>query len=227
MPCRTISLHWSFNLSLAAAFWLHALLIVLLILSPTVRRPAPETTQAVSVAIVLETNVTSVAADPAAAATPPQNNPASPAIPAIPKLPRRIMAPRSGNSELFSVTRFFADEVLSKPRNTQARKALGQLENDEKAVQICNLEAMEQAKRQWKTLQPDFVVAYATAAIVLEDDLIVADGAALHSEHDWHALRYRCRVRADRTGVTAFSFAVGGAIPRARWEEISLPAGID
>ncbi|MBC7281529.1 DUF930 domain-containing protein [Hoeflea sp.] len=230
MPCRPISLRWSFHLSLAAAFWLHALLIALLAVSPALHHPEPEPTGAVSVVVVPETIATSVAADPAAIAAQPPNTLAPPSIPDILKPSRRPAAPPdrgSGKSGLVSVTRFFSAEVLTEPRNTQARKALGQLANDEKAVQICNLEAMEQAQRQWDTLQPDFVVAYATAAIVLEDDLIVADGAALHSKHNWHALRYRCRVRADRTGVTAFSFAVDGAIPRERWEEISLPAGND
>ena len=128
---------------------------------------------------------------------------------------------------MVAATRFYSAAALSEPRNAQARAALGQLSDDEKAVQVCNLEAMEQAAHRDETLSPDFVVAYATAAIRFEDDRVLADGAALRSKREWRALRYRCRVRPDRAGVVGFSFALDGAISRDRWQDISLSAGGD
>ena len=128
---------------------------------------------------------------------------------------------------MVAATRFYSAAALSEPRNAQARAALGQLSDDEKAVQVCNLEAMEQAAHRDETLSPDFVVAYATATIRFEDDRVLADGAALRSKREWRALRYRCRVRPDRAGVVGFSFALDGAISRERWQEISLPASND
>lgn len=234
MPARPFAKDWNFRRSLAAAVGLHALLIVLLMFSPTARRLVPRQTDSVSVEIVVQPARPAVAPDPAMLQSFPKDNLAYPVVPAIPEPPKSsevpalpLHAPALVKSRLQTVTRLFSASVLAEPRNAQARQAMGELAADEKAVQICNLEAMEQAARQHKSLHPDFVVAYATADILMEDDLVVAEGAALRSRPDWLALRYRCRVQPDRAGVVAFSFALDGAIPRARWQEISLPAGGD
>jgi len=233
MFSQSITPRWNFGRSLAAAFAFHWLLIVLLLLTPATRKLAPEQIDSVSVEVVVQTTQSPVAPDSAAVEFPPQDTLTYPVVPAISDLPQHPVAlpspPDRGSSktELVTVTRFFSSAVLVEPRNAQAREALGQLAGDEKAVQICNLEAMEQAARQQTSLHPDFVVAYATADILMEGDLVIAKGAALRSRLNWHALRYQCKVRPDRTGVIAFSFAVDGAIPRTRWQEISLPTGSD
>jgi hypothetical protein len=233
MPSQPITPRWSFARSLAFASGLHALLIVLLLLAPAARKLAPEQIDSVSVEVVVQTAQPPVASGPTAVEAQPQDTLIYPAVPAISVLPQRSIAPPSppdrgsANTEMVTVTRFYSSAVLAEPRNAQVRQALGQLAGDEKAVQICNLEAMEQAARQQTSLHPDFVVAYATADILMEEDLVIAEGAALRSRPNWHALRYRCMVRPDRTGIIAFSFAVDSAIPRTRWQEISLPSGGD
>ncbi len=225
---------WSFGRSLAAAFGIHALLIVLLLLMPTARKLTPQQIDSVSVEVVVQTAQPPAAPVRAVAETPPQaalNYPAVPAIPDLPQRPAELPYPPRDEipvkTKMVTAMRFFSAAALADPRNAQARRAMGQLAGDEKAVQICNLEAMEQAARHRTSLHPDFVVAYATADILIENDLVIAEGAALRSRPNWHALRYRCKVAADRTGVVAFSFAVDGAIPRTRWQEISLPSGSD
>lgn len=234
MPSHSITPRWNFGRSLTAAFGLHGLLIVLLLLTPAARKLVPEQTDSVSVEVVVQTARPPVVPVPAEVELLPRDTLNYPAVPAIPDLPQRSVAlpspPRDQvpvKTQMVTVTRFFSATVLAEPRNAQARQALWQLARDEKAVQICNLEAMEQAARRQKSLHPDFVIAYATADILMEDDLVIAEGAALRSRPNWHALRYRCQVRADRTGVVAFSFAVDGAIPRTRWQEINLPSGSD
>ncbi|MEM5473208.1 DUF930 domain-containing protein [Hoeflea sp. AS60] len=234
MPAQRQPTAWSFRRSLAFAFGLHALMIVLLLLTPTARRLVPEQMDSVSVEVVVQSTQPAVARSSPVVESPPQDKLIYPAVLAIPApqksadvlpSPPRDQVPVT--TELRTVTRLFSASVLAEPRNAQARQGLGQLAGDEKAVQICNLEAMEQAARQQESLHPDFVVAYATADILMQEDLVIAEGAALRSRPDWLTLRYRCRVQPDRTGVIAFSFALDGAIPRSRWQEISLPSGSD
>lgn len=234
MPSHSITPCWSFGRSLAAASGVHAVLIVLLLLMPAARKLTPEQIDSVSVEVVVQTAQPPAAPVRAAVETRPRDALNYPAIPAIPDLPQRSVAlpfpsrdEIGGKTEMVTVLHFFSAAALADPRNAQARQAMGQLTGDEKAVQICNLEAMEQAARHQTSLHPDFVVAYATADILIENDLVIAEGAALRSRPDWHALRYRCKVAADRTAVVAFSFAVDGAIPRTRWQQISLPSGSD
>ena len=53
---------------------------------------------------------------------------------------------RPSNS-LHAAQHLYATDVLSRPDNIRARKALRTLEPDDKRIQLCNIEAMEQLRR--------------------------------------------------------------------------------
>ena len=116
-------------------------------------------------------------------------------------------------------------KVLADPRSKEALVALRQLGTDDRIIQLCNVEAMEQV-HIWKSdFQPDFVVAYALADTKLSGLTLQADGAALRSKRHWYDIKFRCEVTPDLEKVVAFEFSLGAEIPKSEWETHSLPVG--
>jgi len=118
-------------------------------------------------------------------------------------------------------------KALADPRSRQARAALAGMDDGERRIQLCNIEAMSQLQAWRATLAPDQVVAYATADVVVAGATVAAAGAAFRSGGRWFALRYRCAIAAGGPTVDAFDFLVGDAIPRDRWEDYGLADDAD
>ncbi|WP_244475504.1 DUF930 domain-containing protein [Rhizobium sp. Leaf311] len=116
-----------------------------------------------------------------------------------------------------------SQEVLADHRSRQARDALKQLAPADQIEQLCNLEAMAQVGAWSKSLKPDRVVAYAMADPEFSGTNFIAKGAAIHSEHDWYRLQFKCQLTPDKEKVVAFEFLMGDAIPRDIWAEHNLP----
>ncbi len=116
-----------------------------------------------------------------------------------------------------------SEAVLADPRSRDVRKTLSALAAAEQVEQLCNLEAMAQVGEWSRRLQPDRVVAYATAATKLTGTSFSAVGAALHSGTDWYGLQFTCDLAQDSQKVIAFEFVVGDVIPREDWSNYSLP----
>lgn len=113
--------------------------------------------------------------------------------------------------------------ILASPRSRQARKGLAQLAPEERVVQLCNLEAMEQVHRWKAEFDPDFLVAYALSGVRLSGETLKANGGAFRSERQWWRIAYSCEVAADGNSVVGFAFKVGAAIPRDQWQDLGLP----
>ena len=107
----------------------------------------------------------------------------------------------------------FSASALADPRSKGAVAALTQLAGEERVIQLCNVETMEQVRRWKSDYRPDFVVAYATATAKLSGATLEADGAAFRSKQRWYSVRFICRLTPDLEKVAAFEFAVGQAIP--------------
>ena len=60
-------------------------------------------------------------------------------------------------------TEMLSAKTLADPRSRQARADLATFASDERMVQLCNLEAMDQIRRWRADFQPEQVVPYATA----------------------------------------------------------------
>ncbi len=119
----------------------------------------------------------------------------------------------------------FSAKVLADPRSKEALVALRQLGVDDRVIQLCNVEAMEQVHIWKPDFQPDFVVAYAMADTKLSGSTLQADGAALRSKRRWYAIEFKCEVTPDLERVVSFEFLLGAEIPRSEWETHSLPIG--
>lgn len=119
--------------------------------------------------------------------------------------------------------KLYSASILASPRSRQARKGLAQLAPEERVVQLCNLEAMEQVHRWKADFDPDFLVAYALSAVKFSGETLKANGAAFRSKRQWWRIAYSCSVAPDRKAVVGFDFRVGDAIPREQWQDLGLP----
>ncbi|RST85238.1 DUF930 domain-containing protein [Aquibium carbonis] len=118
-----------------------------------------------------------------------------------------------------------AARALDDPRSRDAKRELRGLFRDERIIQLCNLEAMEQVHAWKPAFEPDQMVAYAMADIELAGPRLVADGAALRDHRTWYRISYACEVAADMETVVAFEFVLGEAIPESEWDAHALATG--
>lgn len=113
--------------------------------------------------------------------------------------------------------------ALDDPRNAEAREALRTLTADERRIQLCNLEAMEQLRRT-SHVSADMVAPYPFQDLAIHADGIIADGAAVRAGRDWRRLRYRCAIGTAAEVPSEFVFALGDDIPKAQWSDHFLTA---
>lgn len=134
---------------------------------------------------------------------------------------------RPSASGQVKATQYFAAAVLEDPRNRGTRKKLATLSSDERLIQLCNIEAMEQLKR-WKAgFVPDHIVAYATADPSMTATALKAPGAAVYASGNWYRLSFNCTSTPNLQSVAAFDFKLGRPIPRGEWEQDNLPEQVD
>ncbi len=121
-------------------------------------------------------------------------------------------------------TQMLSAKTLADPRSRQARADLKTFASDERMVQLCNLEAMDQIRHWRADFQPERVVPYATAEEKVGGTTIAADGAAFRSRRNWYNLKFKCQLASDGASVIGFEFLVGDPVAREKWDELGLPA---
>lgn len=121
-------------------------------------------------------------------------------------------------------TELFASRVLIDPANRQVRDTLPLLENTERMIQLCTLEGLEQLHLVRPSPLPDSIAPSALAPTTLDRLTIDAPGAAFRAARKWYGLRFACTVATDLSGVAAFRYAIGEAIPEEEWEAHDLIA---
>jgi len=121
-------------------------------------------------------------------------------------------------------TEMLSAKTLADPRSKQARADLATFASDERMVQLCNLEAMDQIRKWRADFLPERVVPYATAEEKISGTTISADGAAFRSKRNWYGLKFKCDLAPDGESVTGFAFLVGDPVARSKWEELGRPA---
>ena len=146
----------------------------------------------------------------------PVSTPISPAAPDAPAEPGMIAA-----------TEFYAANMLHEPGMARIRQTLTTLVDSERVVQLCNIEGLEQIRRAAPAFAPDTLVPYAMADMAATGLTLSAAGGAFRSRRKWYGIAFYCTAAADYSGVTAFAFQLGDAIPPALWEEHNLTAAED
>ncbi len=119
--------------------------------------------------------------------------------------------------------KLYSAGILASPRSRQVRKGLTQLDPEERVVQLCNLEAMEQVHRWKPDFNPDFLVAYAFSGVRFSGETLKANGGAFRSRRQWFRVAYSCTHTPDRNTIVGFDFRVGDAIPPEQWQDLGLP----
>lgn len=121
-------------------------------------------------------------------------------------------------------TEMLSAKTLADPRSRQARADLATFASDERMVQLCDLEAMDQIRRWRADFRPERVVPYATAEEKITDTTVAADGAAFRSRGNWYGFKFKCQLAGDGESVVGFEFLVGDQVPREKWDELGLPS---
>jgi hypothetical protein len=188
--------------------------------------PPPAPPAEISVSLVEEGAGSTIEQDVSTTAQPlPQANPARAArkpsfLPSADR-PR----PRSRPSDVLQTAQhLFAMAALNDPKNDKAREALGTLAADERRIQLCNIEAMEQLRRT-EHVAAELVAPYAFKDIAIRETEIVAEGAAVQAGRQWRKLRYRCTIGSAAEAPSDFAFSLGADIPTAEWSDHFLTAG--
>ncbi len=201
---------WGVLASAAAHALLLALIPLLVVSSAIVAPPQPrpveielispaelEPPAAPAVAPVLAAPQAAPDAEPAETAPPPQTGP-------------------------IEATQFFASKILAEDKRIAA--ALPTLGNDERVIQLCNIEALEQIKSAKPDFAPDTLVAYAFGDMDVAGGVLSAPGGAFRSRRKWWHLGLKCAVAPDYSGVTAFEFTLGDEVPEDEWDAHFLTA---
>ncbi|WP_376985227.1 DUF930 domain-containing protein [Bosea sp. R86505] len=154
--------------------------------------------------------------------TQPRPVEAPPSGPAVP-LQSVEAAPPAEPGGMVKANRMMATDALAHPLSRQAREMLPLLAADERAEQLCGLEAMSQI-HAWKSdFEPDRVTAYAKGETKLTGRILIAESAAFRSKRRWYDLNFRCEFSPDQAAVLAFEFRVGEPVPRSQWAKLGLP----
>lgn len=206
----------------ATALLVHVLLVLSAGRLVTARLQAPPPEKIVTVHIIAEVP------PPPVKVPEPANLPREPAPPQ-PASDARLDAPPVAPVDADGLTpavRTYAQAALADPRSREVRLALPLLAVDERLVQLCNLEAMEQVRLSGIGLEPEAVVAYAMADLETGSYTLHARGAAFRVGRHWYNIAYKCTARADYRAVTDFAYKVGDEIPRSEWASHDLALDI-
>jgi type IV secretory pathway VirB10-like protein len=190
--------------------------------TPAINPPAPETEITLASPSDIESDK-----PPAAKTAPPPSTPNSaPEIQA--RLPPTDGAPpearREPQSDAWAQSRvILSSQELADPRNRKAAESLKHLEPQTRSQQLCDFEAILQINRQFNEYAVDFVVAYASEAAVRKGGVVIAHGAAFHSNGRWYNLAFECQLSTSQRDVAHLRFKVGDAIPSEQWADLNLP----
>ncbi|WP_417281088.1 DUF930 domain-containing protein [Celeribacter sp.] len=119
----------------------------------------------------------------------------------------------------------YSTAAMDSPLGRQTREDLKGFDPQERLVQLCNYEAVEQVRHARPKLHADFVNAYARADLRFDGATLSAQGAAIHGGADWYALAFVCEAAAGLERVTGFTYSLGEKIARRDLERFGLPDG--
>lgn len=215
------------------ALFLHLLLGTVLGLNRLKPLPPPQAIKGIAVEIVTSAPVASppdILPAPEEAAPPVRTDTAAP-VPQpsqAPEPPDTQTAHLEAPDRMIRATQLYSAAILNNPKSRKAKARLRQLVSEDRIIQLCNLEALEQVHRWKSSLTPNFLIAYARSDVQLTGrQTIEADGGAFHDRDSWYEIRFKCEISPDLTSVVAFEFAVGRKIPQRKWEEYNLPDRVE
>ncbi len=169
----------------------------------------------------LETELASLPQDLTGAAIPvPQPRPANPTTPdspAVTDTPPPVDTAPARDTGLPGVRQLSSSVDTG---HAVATTAMRNLPRDVRGSQLCTTELREQLRRAPQPYSPELLPSYSLPG----GNVLAVPDAAFRAGGAWYALSFRCTVDKDALKVTAFTFKVGQAIPRAQWQARGFPA---
>ncbi|MET3901342.1 hypothetical protein ABIB57_005312 [Devosia sp. UYZn731] len=204
-----------------------AVLAALLLLVTSEKLPVPRP-RAVDVDIITEQQFRSATLPPAPIAIPtPRMPPAvlsTPAetvpAPAMPPTLEPVLTTENGG--MTTATQFFTSRILDDPKNRQVKQTLPRLGPEERIIQLCNIEGLEQLRLVSAGKVPDSLDPSAMADTTITGDTLDAPGGAYRLHKKWYSVSFTCKVGLDRQSVIDFKFKLGAAIPHNQWDSHNL-----
>ncbi|WP_176038234.1 DUF930 domain-containing protein [Brucella tritici] len=125
--------------------------------------------------------------------------------------------PATPAKKLTRAREIYSKDAMSDPR---VKQALGKLAPNDRIIQICGIEALEQVRRHQPGAFPDMLAR--EGGSVSATGLTVSDGA-FRSKRKWYAIDFTCKVDAETMVIDTFSYNIGRAIPEGEWARRQLP----
>ena len=125
--------------------------------------------------------------------------------------------------ELKRVRQIYANRILASDDGRAAKEGLLTAHGEERWIQLCNLEALEQLANGDPLMSPQQIIAHTRAPIEVKPNHISAFGAAVYSNDSWFDLQFECWFQDGALELSDFAFRLGGRIPRGHWESLWLP----
>jgi hypothetical protein len=158
-----------------------------------------------------------MAAASTATAAPPLSPDSAPATPPAAATPMEPAAPAMQDA-----TEFYASDLLRLPENAQVRETLPLLEPDERIVQLCNIEALEQIRLANAGRFADSLDTSAFEETEISNGKLSAPLGAYRADRKWFYVTFECTPGPDLESVVAFTFDLGAEVPQELWEENEL-----
>ncbi|WDR06246.1 DUF930 domain-containing protein [Devosia rhodophyticola] len=209
--------------TLLASGALHLLVLALWLSIPARPLDRPNT-RSITVDIVSPAQYqASFAPQPTPVATPagPIEIPPKAVDPVEPVVPPAEPAP---GENMVQATTYFSGAILADPANREIRDTLPLLGAEERVIQLCNIEALEQIPLWDPQYQADSLVAAAFDETRLQDLTLTASDGAFRSKLKWYHIKLICTAAPDLQSVTDFSFTVGDPVPESQWDSHNLIA---
>lgn len=128
---------------------------------------------------------------PVALSTPTAKVP-TPDTPPTPKSP-----PTTDDGGMTTATQFFTSRILDDPQNRQIKQTLPRLGPDERIIQLCSIEGLEQLRLVSAGKVPDSLDPSAMAETTVAGDNLEASGGAYRLNKKWYSVSFTCTVGAD------------------------------
>ena len=157
-------------------------------------------------------------------AAPTSAAPAARSVTASPPAAADGQAAPAPDDGMIRATRLLSAAVLASPRSRRAREDLRRMGTEERVVQLCDLEALEQIHTWNAAYRPETVLAHALGEVRVSGRTVAADGGAFAAGGRWYGVAFRCEASVDLERVVAFAFRVGAEIPKREWRRYDLPA---
>lgn len=125
--------------------------------------------------------------------------------------------PAEAKPKLSLARHIYSKDTLSDPR---VQQAIGKLPPQDRIVQICGIEALEQVRHHRPGTFPDMLAP--SAGVVSETSFTIRDGA-FRSRAKWYSIDFQCHVDTKAMKITDFSYSIGTAIPEDQWDSRQLP----